>query len=67
MPHLVTSFILPLVPELSNKTIWRMKNDIYSEMAGNRLGDEEIDAPLWKRLYEALQKEEERRAHNGNA
>lgn len=46
MPGLVVGFIRPLIPHLSNKTLWCFEKDIAEEMPGG-LGDPQIDAPKW--------------------
>lgn len=57
MPGLVVGFIKPLVPELSTKTLWAIKRDINDSEKYDALGDPEIDAPLWRELFMAVQKE----------
>ena len=46
MPGLVVGFIRPLIPHLSDKTLWCFEKDIAEEMP-NGLGDPQIDAPKW--------------------
>jgi len=57
MPYIVTSFITPLVPELSTKTLWSLKKDISGYEKFDSLGDPYIDAPLWMNMLEIVQKE----------
>lgn len=46
MPGLVMDFIRPLIPHLSNKTLWCFEKDIAEELPDG-LGDPQIDAPKW--------------------
>lgn len=57
MPYLVVSFISPLVPDLSTKTLWAIRNDINEAAKFDNLGDPNIDAPHWLGLREMVQKE----------
>lgn len=57
LPYLVTGFIKPLVPDLSTKTLWAIRNDINDAAKFDGLGDPNIDAPLWLALRENVQKE----------
>lgn len=57
MPYLVISFIKPLVPELSTKTLWAIRADINSAHKFDGLGDPQIDAPMWIALRDEVQKE----------
>lgn len=57
MPYLVASFITPLVPDLSTKTLWVIRNDINEAAKFDDLGDPNIDAPHWLGLREMVQKE----------
>ena len=62
MPSTVASYIRPLIPKLSNRTISVMERDI-AERDGDPLygdepyGDPDIDAPAWLNLLEELRKE----------
>ena len=57
MPYLVTSYITPLVPDLSTKTLWAIRNDINDAAKFDGLGDPSIDAPLWLALRDSVQRE----------
>ena len=48
MPGLVIGFILPLLPYVSNRTLWCFDRDISSAYS---LGDPNIDAPKWKEFH----------------
>lgn len=57
MPKLVVDYVKPLVPELDTKTLWVIRSDIDRQERFDALGDPAIDAPLWRGLYEVVQKE----------
>ena len=61
MPSIVVGFILPLVPELTDKTLWCFQQDIMESQYRNALGDD-CDAEQWCRLLAATQYELCRRA-----
>lgn len=63
MPYLVIGYITPLLPHLSDKTIWCFERDL--EECTN-YGDPEIDEPQWKQFQAAVKVEAERR-NNRNA
>ena len=46
----VTGFISPLIPQLSDNALYVIRNDITDAETYKNLGDEKIDAPLWKAL-----------------
>lgn len=46
MPSLVIDFIRPLIPHLSDTTLWCFEKDISEELPDG-LGDPQIDAPKW--------------------
>ena len=58
MPRLVQDFIRPLLPYLSNKTLWCLQQDIERE---SNLGDPLIDEPGWKQFLEEVKRERLRR------
>lgn len=61
MPKLVQDFIRPLLPYLSNKTLYVMERDI-AEASG--YGDRNIDEPDWMRFLKAVREEMRvRKAH----
>lgn len=53
MPSLVQDFIRPLLPHLSDKTLWCMERDIRE---AKNYGDPNIDEPDWKRFLADVQK-----------
>ena len=61
MPSLVVDFIIPLLPHLSNKTIWCFERDVAE---ADSYGDEIIDKPVWIRFLNAVRIENERRKNN---
>ena len=65
MPHLVMDFIRPLIPHLSDKTLWCFAIDIEEAKREDRLGDPYIDAPAWYDFLGAVQEERNRRVRNG--
>lgn len=58
MPYLVTSFITPLLPHLSNKTIWCFKRDLEE---CRDFGDPEIDELTWREFWRRVIAEDIRR------
>lgn len=60
MPYLVTSFILPLVPRLSDKTLWCLDKDIGGT---ENIGDV-CDEECWMQLLSAVRAELERRMND---
>ena len=58
MPHLVQSFIRPLLPFLSNKTLYVMREDVE---CAESYGDPNIDEPGWKRFLQEVRSEMEAR------
>ena len=67
MPRLVQDFIRPLLPELSNKTLGVMANDIKcaNGYAGvpecKPWGDEKVDKPGWMKFLADIEAELENR------
>ena len=64
------SYIIPLIPHLSSKTLWCMQRDIAERRDrpnGNILGDlgDECDRRDWLHLLECVDKELARRTDNG--
>lgn len=51
MPYLVTSFITPLLPHLSKKTIWCFRRDLEE---CRDFGDPEIDKPIWEQFLQKV-------------
>lgn len=64
MPHLVTDFITPLLPELSDKTLWCFDHDITERRYEGGYGDPKIDEPMWMRFHAAVREERRRRGHD---
>lgn len=62
MPGLVIDFIRPLLPFLSDDTLWVFDKDI-EEATYISLGDPFIDAPKWKAFHEAVKTERRKRTH----
>lgn len=58
MPHLVVDFILPLLSELDDATLYVMRRDIEESTC---LGDPRIDAPKWRKLLLEINLEFEKR------
>lgn len=48
MPHLVMDFARPLLPYLSDKTLWCMSRDIKEVETYGGYGSPVIDEPKWK-------------------
>lgn len=63
MPHLVMDFIRPLLPHLSDRTMWCLERDIReADTYGCDYGDPKIDEPAWKKFLAEIQSEIARRA-----
>ena len=62
MPYLVTEFITPLLPHISDKTIWCFQRDLQD---CTDWGDVMIDKPTWMRFQEAVKAEAKRRELRG--
>lgn len=63
MPGLVTAYIIPLLPELSENTIFCFRRDIEErKKTGFGFGDA-CDVETWEKFYQAVCKETERRKH----
>ena len=54
MPKLVQDFIRPLLPYLSNKTLYVIERDVSE---ANSYGDKNIDEPDWMRFLKAVRDE----------
>lgn len=48
IPHLVIDFAYPLLPYLSDKTLWCMSRDIKEAETYGGYGSPVIDEPKWK-------------------
>lgn len=54
MPHLVMDYVRPLLPELDNRTLAVMVNDIEGAPS---LGHSNIDEPAWNKFLGEIQAE----------
>ena len=63
MPRLVQDFIRPLLPYLSNKTLYVMERDIAE---ANSYGDRNIDEPDWMRFLSEVRNARKAREEDGN-
>ena len=63
MPKLVTDFITPLLPHLSNKALGCMERDLLDAAY---FGDESIDTPIWMMFNANVEYEVRRRKGNEN-
>lgn len=61
MPGLVIGFIRPLLPHISDKTLYIFDQDITEQKYIGGYGDKSIDEPLWMRFHQDVIAEEERR------
>ena len=61
MPSLVISFITPLLPYLSDNTLWRFDQDITEQQYQGGYGDKKIDEPDWMRFHVDVRSERSRR------
>lgn len=59
MPHLVIDFIVPLLSELDDNTLFVIRRDIEES---HSLGDLHIDAPVWRKFLLDVNLELEHRA-----
>ena len=58
MPKLVMDYIRPLLPGLSDKTLWCFEKDIRQhETDGFSYGDPSIDEPAWREFLILIQQE----------
>ena len=58
VPSSVCSFITPLLPKLSDRTLWCLEKDIAS---ADSYGDKKIDKPVWMKLLSDIKDEISRR------
>lgn len=61
MPGQVIDFIRPLLPYVSDKTLYILDQDIAEQGYIGGYGDKEIDEPLWLRFRQEVVVEENRR------
>lgn len=62
MPSLVQGFIRPLIPYLTERTLYVMEEDIER---AESYGDPNIDEPDWKRFLQEVRNELEARKRDG--
>ncbi len=58
VPCTLCSFVKPLLPHLSNRTLWCLEKDIAEAYS---YGDEKIDKPVWMELLADIRNEIKRR------
>lgn len=61
MPGLVIDFIKPLLPYVSERTLYMFDQDITDQKHMGGYGDSRIDEPLWMRFHQMIIEEELRR------
>lgn len=64
MPGLVIDYITPLLPKLSDKTLWCFEKDVSDAVRFGNLGNMNIDAPKWYKFLNDVRAEKERRKQN---
>ena len=63
MPGLVIDFITPLIPHLSDKTLWCFDQDVTEARWNGGYGDPKIDEPGWMKFHGAVRAERAKRGH----
>ena len=63
VPGSVCDFITPLIPKLSDRTLWCLKQDVSSAYS---YGDEKIDKPIWMKFLTDVTNEIDMRKISGN-
>lgn len=61
MPHLVMDFARPLLPQLSDRTLWCMARDIKEAETYGGYGSPVIDEPKWRTFLEDVENEIDKR------
>jgi hypothetical protein len=61
MPHLVMDFARPLLPQLSDRTLWCIERDIKEAETYGGYGSHVIDEPHWKAFLAEVEAEVDRR------
>lgn len=61
MPSLVTDFITPLLPHVSDHALYIFDQDVTDQRYFGGYGDPKIDEPVWMRFHEAVRTEKTRR------
>ena len=66
MPGLITGYITPLLPHISDKTLRCMETDLSKPDLYGGFGNEKIDEPIWIKFRNNVQEEIQRRKEKGN-
>ena len=61
MPGLVIDYITPLLPYLSERTLWCFDQDIMEAQYEGGYGDPDIDEPKWMEFHAKVREERKRR------
>ena len=61
MPGLIIDYITPLLPEINDRTLYVLDQDITEQKYCGGYGDPYIDEPLWMRFLEKIHEEQKRR------
>lgn len=61
MPGVVVDFIMPLLPHLTDRTLWCFDQDITDQKYIGDYGDPNIDKPKWMEFHAAVRNELTRR------
>ena len=64
MPHIVISYIRPLLSQLTDKTLACLEKDIDEQRNAGGYGDPMIDEPEWLRFLEEIKRERRSRSDN---
>lgn len=57
MPHAVIDFISPLIPYLTNRTLWCLDQDITTSLHSGDCGNPVIDTPRWIQFRDLVRRE----------
>lgn len=57
MPSLVIDYIIPLIPHLSNNTLFVFQRDVSDAESFGGYGDDRLDKPAWMYFLDAINKE----------
>ena len=66
MPGLITGYITPLLPHISDKTLRCMETDLSKPDLYGGFGNEKIDEPIWIKFRSNVQEEIQRRKEKGD-
>ena len=61
MPGLIIDYITPLLPEINDRTLYVLDQDITERKYCGGYGDPYIDEPDWMRFLEKIHDEQKRR------